>query len=250
EAFAAAAQEVGYEYRDINGEKHIGFAKMQVTIRDGRRLSTAKAFLIPAEDRDNLQIVNEAYVQKVLINKDKEAYGVRFEKDGDVYDVRARKEVIVSGGSINSPQILMLSGIGPKAHLEDFGIEVIADLPVGDNLQDHVGNAVLNFEAKHAKPIFLKEAALPSSLLRYKLSATGPDTSPASVEGLAFLNTKYNDAKLEWPDVEIHLISGTPATDDTQILGQSFGISDKVVINRIQVFLYYTERLKFHHINS
>ncbi|GBO37500.1 Transposable element Tc3 transposase [Araneus ventricosus] len=95
--------------------------------------------------------------RKVLINNDKEAYGVRFEKDGDIYNICARKEVIVSGGSINSPQILMLSGIGPKEHLEDFGIEVIADLPVGDNLQDHVGNVVLNFEAKHADPIFLGE---------------------------------------------------------------------------------------------
>ncbi|GBO18019.1 Oxygen-dependent choline dehydrogenase, partial [Araneus ventricosus] len=109
----------------------------------------------------------------VLINNDKEAYGVRFEKDGDIYDVRARKEVIMSGGSINSPQILMLSGIGPKEHLENFGIEVIADLPVGDNLQDHVGNVLLNFEAKHAEPIFLTEAASPSNLLEYKLHATG-----------------------------------------------------------------------------
>ncbi|GBN17743.1 L-sorbose 1-dehydrogenase [Araneus ventricosus] len=228
EAFAAAAQEVGYEYRDINGEKQTGFAKIQGTIRDGRRCSTAKAYLIPAEDRDNLHIVNKAYVQKVLINNDKEAYGVRFEKDGDIYDIRARKEVIVSGGSINSPQILMLSGIGPKEHLEDFGIEVIADLPVGDNLQDHVGNVVLNFEAKHADPIFLKEAALPSSLLEYKLHATGPTTSLSGIEGMAFLNTKYNDARLDWPDVEIHLISGSPATDYTQTFRQSVGMPDEV----------------------
>ncbi|GBN09727.1 Glucose dehydrogenase [FAD, quinone] [Araneus ventricosus] len=228
EAFAAAAQEVGYEYRDINGEKQAGFAKVQGTIRDGRRCSTAKAYLIPAEDRDNLHIVNEAYVQKVLINNDKEAYGVRFEKDGDIYDIRARKEVIMSGGAINSPQILMLSGIGPKEHLENFGIEVIVDLPVGDNLQDHVGNVVLNFEAEHAEAIFLTLALSPSSLLEYILHATGPISSLSTIEGMAFLNTKYNDARLDWPDVEIHLISGSAATDYTQIFRQSVGMPDEV----------------------
>ncbi|KAF8782866.1 Oxygen-dependent choline dehydrogenase like protein [Argiope bruennichi] len=228
ETFAAAAPEVGYEYIDINGEKQAGFAKVQGTIRQGRRCSTAKAYLIPAENRDNLDIVNKAFVQKILINENKEAYGVRFEKGGKVYDVSARKEVILSGGSINSPQILMLSGIGPKEHLEDLGIKVIADLPVGNNLQDHVGNVMLNFEAKNAKPIFLLEGILPSSLITYILHGTGPDTSLSGVEGMAFLNTKYNDPKLDWPDVEIHLVSGSPATDYTQAFRLSVGMPDVV----------------------
>ncbi|GBN33898.1 L-sorbose 1-dehydrogenase, partial [Araneus ventricosus] len=164
----------------------------------------------------------------VLINKNKEAYGVRFEKDGYVHDIRARKEVIVSGGSINSPQILMLSGIGPKEHLENFGIEVIADLRVGDNLQDHVGNVVLSFEAKHAEPIFWKEVTSPSNLISYKLYETGQYTSLCGVEGLAFLNTEYNDAKLDWPDAEIHLISVSQATDYSQAFRQRVGLPEEV----------------------
>ncbi|GBN03666.1 Glucose dehydrogenase [FAD, quinone] [Araneus ventricosus] len=128
ETFAAAAPEVGYEYKDINGEKQTGFANIQGTIMDGKRFSTAKAYLIPAEHRANLHIVNEAHVHKVLINKNKEAYGVRFENDLYVYDIRALKEVIVSGGSINSPQILMLSGIGPKEHLQNFGVSKLLEL--------------------------------------------------------------------------------------------------------------------------
>ncbi|GBO44485.1 hypothetical protein AVEN_104963-1, partial [Araneus ventricosus] len=98
---------------------------------------------------------------------------------------------------------------------------------------------VLNFEAKHADPIFLKKAALPSSLLEYKLHATGPTTSLSGIEGMAFLNTKYNDARLDWPDVEIHLISGSPATDYTQTFRQSVGMPDEVAINRISTLLYY-----------
>ncbi|XP_055933463.1 L-sorbose 1-dehydrogenase-like [Argiope bruennichi] len=229
DAIAASAQEVGYEYRDINGERHTGFAKVQGTIRDGRRCSTAKAYLVPAENRDNLHIVNEAFVLKVLINKNKEAYGVRFKKDGDVYDIRARKEVIMSAGSINSPQILMLSGIGPRAHLENLGIKVIADLPVGNNLHDHVGNIMLNFEAEHAKPTFLRRAMSPSNLFAYRFKETGADISLSGVEGMAFLNTKYNEeSNLDWPDVQIHFVSGSPATDFTQSFKESVGMPEEV----------------------
>ncbi|GBM08934.1 Oxygen-dependent choline dehydrogenase [Araneus ventricosus] len=171
--------------------------------------------------------MNRLKSSQVLINKNKEAYGVRFEKDGYVYDIRARKEVIVSGGSINSPQILMLSGIGPKEHLENVGIEVIADLRVGDNLQDHVGNVVLSFEAKHAEPIFWKEVTSPSNLISYKLHATGQYTSLCGIEGLAFLNTKYNDAKLDWPDAEIHLISASQAADYSQTFRQRVGLPEE-----------------------
>ncbi|XP_055946235.1 L-sorbose 1-dehydrogenase-like [Argiope bruennichi] len=227
DAFAEAAGELGYEYTDINGKKQTGFAKIQGTIRDGRRCSTAKAFLIPAEDRDNLHIVNEAYVQKILISKNKNAYGARFQKEGKIHDIRARKEVLLSSGAINSPQILMLSGIGPKEHLEDLGIEVIADLPVGNNLQDHVGNVILNFKTKYPEPILMKKAILPTSLLKYKLEATGPDTTLCGIEGMAFLNTKYNDANLDWPDVQIILLSGSLATDSTGITRQAFGISEE-----------------------
>lgn len=111
---------------------------MQATIRDGERCSAAKAYLEPAKHRTNLKILLESTVLKILIDEDKVAREVEFQKRGLKFEVFARKEIILSAGAFNSPKILMLSGVGPKKHLENLGIKVVADLPVGHNLQDHV----------------------------------------------------------------------------------------------------------------
>lgn len=116
---------MGYDIRDINGDKQTGFALYQFTMRRGTRCSTAKAFLRPIRLRPNLHISLWSHVTKILIDPaTKRAYGVEFYKNGVKYVVKARKEVIVSGGAINSPQLLMLSGIGPREHLEEMGIPV------------------------------------------------------------------------------------------------------------------------------
>ena len=116
----------------------------QGTIRDGSRCSTAKAFLRLARMRKNLHVAMEAYVTKILIEpSSKKAYGVEFVRNGKTLRVRANKEVIVSGGTINSPQLLMLSGIGPKEHLKEHDIPVIQNLRVGHNLQDHISVGAL-----------------------------------------------------------------------------------------------------------
>ena len=113
--------------------------KIQSTTRNGARCSTAKAFLRPVRHRKNLHISMQSRVLKILINSTtKQATGVRFEKKGKIYEIQVSKEVILSAGSINSPQILMLSGIGPADHLSSLNIPVIADLKVGNNLQDHI----------------------------------------------------------------------------------------------------------------
>jgi len=130
-AFVQAGQEMGYENRDINGEHQTGFMIAQGTIRRGSRCSTAKAFLRPARLRKNLHIAMYAQATKILIHpKLKRAYGVEFVRDNKIFRIRASKEVIVSGGAVNSPQLLMLSGIGPKEHLEELGIPVIQDSKV------------------------------------------------------------------------------------------------------------------------
>ncbi|GFQ98288.1 glucose dehydrogenase [Trichonephila clavata] len=227
-AFTEAAAEMGYKYRDINGKYQTGFSKIQGTIRNGRRESTAKAFLIPAQDRKNLHIVNNAFVNKILINNKREAYGVEFEINGKVYTVKTRKEVIVSGGTVNSPQILMLSGIGPKKHLQAHGIPVIADLPVGNNLQDHVGTTSLNFEAKGATPLLLGQIINPFNMQEFTHDGKGPLTSFSGIEGMAYINSKYNDPKLDWPDIEIHMASGSPASDYGQIVKDAVGMTNQV----------------------
>ena len=121
----------------------------QGTLRRGARCSTAKAFLRPIRHRKNLHISMNSHVLKIIIDPNtKITTGVQFKKNGVIYNVGATKEVILSAGAINSPQILMLSGVGPADHLKSLGIPVKADLRVGDNLQDHValGGMVFTIE--------------------------------------------------------------------------------------------------------
>ncbi|XP_055691276.1 glucose dehydrogenase [FAD, quinone]-like [Lutzomyia longipalpis] len=136
-----AAQELGIAFvEDTNGEKNVGFTLGQATIKAGVRDSTAMAFLVPAKKRPNLHVVKNAMVLNVIIDDDGEVRGVRMNLRGRrELKAYATKEVILSAGSINTPQLLMLSGIGPAEHLQKMGIPVIQDLQVGKNLQDHPG---------------------------------------------------------------------------------------------------------------
>ncbi|XP_043664633.1 fatty acid synthase-like [Vespula pensylvanica] len=204
-AFLQAGQELGYENRDINGESQTGFMIMQGTIRRGSRCSTAKAFLWPVKNRPNLHIAMKAQVLKVLFNADKRATGIEFLRDGLKQTVRVRREIILSAGAINSPQLLMLSGIGPKEHLEELGIPVLSDLRVGDNLQDHVGLGGLSFTVD--EPITLKRDRLQTLpiILNYAINNKGPLTTPG-IEALAFINSKYADPSGVYPDIQFHFL--------------------------------------------
>lgn len=141
-AFVKASVEAGIPHnKDMNGEQYEGVDFFQINqTADGKRCHSAVSFLAPIKDRKNLTIINYAHVKRILF-KDKTAYGVEYfdMKDGKkVKTIEADKEVVLSAGVIGSPQILKLSGIGPKEELEKFGIEVVKDLPgVGENLQDH-----------------------------------------------------------------------------------------------------------------
>ncbi|KAJ8315154.1 hypothetical protein KUTeg_007304 [Tegillarca granosa] len=136
DVFLKAAQQTGQDIIDCNGKKQIGFCKSQVTIKDGERMSTSRAFLKPIVNRENLHISLRTFVKKVIIEKDK-AVGIEAIKDLRKLTIKANREVILSAGAIGSPQILMLSGVGPSEHLQELGIKVHKDLPVGQNLQDH-----------------------------------------------------------------------------------------------------------------
>jgi len=138
EAFIKACADAGYQRNDdFNGRDQEGVGYHQTTTRDGKRCSTAVGYLHPVRNRSNLQVLTGAHTQKVLFDG-KRAVGVAFRQDGGNRSVRARKEVILCGGAIGSPQILMLSGVGPQDHLAEFGIPVVHHSPgVGQNLQDH-----------------------------------------------------------------------------------------------------------------
>jgi len=137
--FFDAAKQCGFEFNpDFNGETQEGVGYYQITTRNGRRMSAARAYLDPALKRDNCEVITQAHVTRILFDGSS-ADGVEFLQDGQQRQVRARREVIVSAGAINSPQILQLSGIGDGALVKNFGIAPLVDLPgVGQNLQDHL----------------------------------------------------------------------------------------------------------------
>ena len=226
-AFLQAGQELGYENRDINGANQTGFMLAQATIRRGSRCSTAKAFLRPIKNRQNLHIAMNSQAMRVLFNEDKRATGVEILRDGRLQTVRVRREIVLSAGAINSPQLLMLSGIGPEEHLAEFNIPVISNLRVGDNLQDHVGLGGLTFVVN--EPISLKKDRFQTVpvMIEYVLNERGPMTSPG-VEGLAFVNSKYADRTGEYPDIQFHFAPSSINSDSGDQIKKIVGLRDRV----------------------
>ncbi len=189
------------ESPDLSGEQQEGFAPCEVTVdRRGRRASTSRAYLRPALKRPNLSLISEAQATRVLI-EDGRAVGIEYIRDGECHRVGARREVILSGGAYNSPQLLMLSGIGPAAHLAEHGIPVIADLPgVGRKLSEHP--LVYMTYAARGEESFLRalrfdRAAL--SVLRWAATGSGPFASQIT-SGVLMLRTR---PELERPDIQV-----------------------------------------------
>ncbi|KAI9552866.1 hypothetical protein GHT06_020750 [Daphnia sinensis] len=227
-AFIQAGVEMGYQNLDCNAAQQTGFMVAQATSRRGKRCSTAKAFLRPIRKRPNLYISMRSRVHKIIIDSStKQATAVRFEKEGHIYEVRANKEIIVSAGTVNSPQLLMLSKIGPEDHLNSFGIPLMADLPVGDNLQDHIALGGMVFRIN--KPLGVMEAryySLPS-LLNYTIHGAGPLTSLGGTEGVAWVKTKYAPPG-DWPDIQYHFVSATPASESGLFFRYNTNMKDSV----------------------
>ncbi|XP_066592134.1 glucose dehydrogenase [FAD, quinone]-like isoform X2 [Prorops nasuta] len=218
DAFVKGGQAMGYKKIDYNGgEDTMGFNYVQATLREGERCSTNRAFLHPLKkNRPNLYVSKNSLVSKVIFSG-KKAIGVQYEKRGKIRSVYAKNEVILSAGSIGSAQILMLSGIGHKKHLEDIGIEVLMDLPVGDNLMDHIGYGGLMFMVNESVAITLYDMIDPSYpyMKDFFNHKTGPLTIPGGIEGLGFIDADNldNTGKDGYPNVELMFIGGAPGTN-------------------------------------
>jgi 4-pyridoxate dehydrogenase len=199
EAWLEAAKACGYPITpDYNGKQQVGFGRGQYTIRDGRRSSTANAFLKPARNRANLTVATDAHSTRVLLDGTR-AKGVEFVQNGSMQRATAAREVIVATGAFNTPQLLMLSGIGPAEHLRSFGINVVADLPVGKNLQDHLG-AYMTYTRRQPGTFHreMRFDRMAMSMVRAYLFGTGPGTVvPGGLH--AFVKTR---PELEVPDIE------------------------------------------------
>jgi 4-pyridoxate dehydrogenase len=199
DAWLAAAKACGYPLTpDYNGKQQEGFGRGQYTIRDGRRSSTANAFLKPARGRKNLQVEIDAHTTRVLLEGTR-ATGIEYVQNGEKRNAKAAREVILAAGAFNTPQLLMLSGIGPAEHLQSLGIAVAANLPVGKNLQDHLGAYMTYTRPQpgtfHREMRFDRMAA---SMVRAYLFGTGPGTVvPGGLH--AFVKTR---PELAVPDIE------------------------------------------------
>src|SRR5437899_5392324 len=184
---------------DYNSKMQEGFGRGQYTIRDGRRSSSARAYLRPARKRGNLTVETGAHATRVLMHGT-HAIGVEYVTGaGDRKQVAASRDVIVSTGAFNAPQLLMLSGIGPAAHLREMGISCIADLPVGRNLQDHIG-AYMTYE-RRSPGVFhgeMRVDRMAVSMIRAYVFGTGPATVvPGGLH--AFVKSR---PELAVPDIE------------------------------------------------
>ncbi|MFH7028823.1 MAG: GMC family oxidoreductase [Heteroscytonema crispum UTEX LB 1556] len=196
--FIKAALEAGFtQNSDFNGTEQEGFGFYQVTQKNGKRHSAAVAYLKPILKRKNLTVKTNAQVTRILF-EGTQAVGLTYTQNNLVNEIKIAKEVILSGGSINSPQLLMLSGIGSAEHLKSLGIPVIMDLPgVGKNLQDHL-SVPLAYQC--TKPITLINAEKIENILKYLLFKKGPLTTNVAEAG-GFIKTRHDLSK---PDVQYH----------------------------------------------
>ncbi|XP_037945096.1 glucose dehydrogenase [FAD, quinone]-like [Teleopsis dalmanni] len=226
-AFLKSSKEMGYDIIDPNGEHMLGFSRSQATIRHGRRCSTSKAFIRPIIERENLHISMKSWVTKVIVDPEsKRAVGVEFTKNRKKYIVKARKEVILSAGSIASPQLLMLSGIGPQDNLQEFDIPVMKDLKVGYNLQDHVTLNGLVFIVNDTT-INDHKIMNPADILQYILEGKGPYTIPGGAEAFAFVRTPNSTFDKDYADMEIVLGAGSLSGDHLGSMRDLLGITDE-----------------------
>jgi len=197
--------EMGYPEVDFNAHSQLGVMLLQHTSRDGERLSTNGAFIRPIRrKRRNLTVLTQAHVNRVIIDpQTKRAHGVEYIRDGDdrTMIVKARKEVILSAGSINSPKILMLSGVGPKKHLDYFGIRVIKNLRVGENLHDHVTvrGVIINL---NNTAVTASDEQRMEDLQKYRQTRKGPFTATGPIQVGVFTNTEYSEEK-DAPDMQL-----------------------------------------------
>jgi choline dehydrogenase len=203
-AFVEAGKQAGYDFTgDINGFQQEGFGQYPMTVHNGRRWSTANAYIKPVRHRKNLRIELNAQAERIIMDG-RRATGVIYRQGEKLVRAAARAEIILSGGPINSPQLLLLSGIGPAKQLNALGIGVVQDLPgVGENLMDHLLTSV---QHRSLQPITLNSALSPVSkamigmkwlLFRKGLGAT------SHFESGAFIRSRIG---MEWADIQFHFM--------------------------------------------
>lgn len=200
--FLQAGVEMGYNIVDYTGYEAFGFSRVKTNTYKGERADVASAYLKLFHNKPHRVIQANSYVTKIIIDSENRACGVEYVKDGVTYTVNARKEVILSAGPFNSPKLLMLSGIGPKKCLTEFCIEVKKDLPVGQNMKDHIAYYGLAFLA-NSSVLRGSDFTDPDNINEYNTNRTGIYSSIGGIEALAYIKTNASEEIGDYPDIEL-----------------------------------------------
>ena len=201
-AFLNSAEEAGHKInKDMNGEDQEGFGMYDVTIHKGERASASKYYLNPARKKSNLKVFTQSFVEKIIFEGTK-AIGIEVNIKGKINKIFANKEIILSGGSINSPQLLMLSGVGPASHIKEKGIEVIKNIPgVGRNLQDHL-ETYIQQECNTSDTLYkyINKFNMIKAGIQWFLNKSGP-CSTSFLEAGGFCKSSPDK---EYPNIQFH----------------------------------------------
>ncbi|XP_070507031.1 glucose dehydrogenase [FAD, quinone]-like [Chironomus tepperi] len=226
--FMDGSKAMGLNEIDFNADDNIGVSKMQSNTFEGRRHSAYKSFIEPFLHRQNLHIMLNTRVTKVLIDKNtKNAYGVQIFRRNKYQYVFSRREVILSAGSLHSPQLLQLSGVGPRADLQRIGVPLIHDLPVGKEMHDHVAFPGMLFRTNIKNPSlpFFEVGNLINFFTTF-LQGMGVGTIPIGAESIAFIQTKPSYApNPRLSNIELVLLSFSPATDGGRVVTEGEGMA-------------------------
>ncbi len=233
--------EMGYkEIYDVNADEYLGLTVAQLSAYKGTRWSSAKAFLLPAMERPNLHIVKNAHVTNLEFNKDGSVKGVKFLVNWMEQSAIVRKEVVLSAGVINTPQILMQSGIGPKDQLEKLRIKLVKDLPVGQRLEDHVTIPYFLSFVK-SSPIQRATRDIVEMIFQYSLHRRGDLSSIGSFDWMGFVST-VDDPK--YPDIQYHVFCAYKNEPLLETALNLFGYKEEI-IDSIVATNKYSETVVF-----
>ncbi|XP_050302409.1 glucose dehydrogenase [FAD, quinone]-like [Anthonomus grandis grandis] len=227
DAIVNSSIQYGFPYVDYNGPTQVGVSYLQLSLRDGVRESSSRAYLHPIRSRPNLHLSKFTMVKRIVIDPiTKQTQGVEIVKNGRTYFIKVKKEVISSAGAINSPQLLMLSGIGPKKHLQQLGIPVLSNLRVGYNLMDHIAIGGITFLINEAISLKTERLINNQNLRDYLNKHRGPMSIPGGCEVLVFHDFDNPGNPDGYPDIELLFQGGSIVSDP--VLRKDFGITDEI----------------------
>nr|CAD7262830.1 unnamed protein product [Timema shepardi] len=230
EALLNASSEMGLDSIDSNGRNQGGYMLAQQYTKNGRRQSMNDAFLTPVRRRNNLHVETKALVTRVLL-KGKKAYGVEYKTAKGLLEVYASREVLLTAGPVNTPQILQLSGIGSREFLQPLGIKVVQDLPVGHTLQDHPQIPAFSILLDRSRAtIETTLEGILTDVLNFTLNREGPLTARGTSELNSFYTTTYVNRRIAYPDIQYSFNTGDGYNNRPMIYYDRIGCN--TILNR------------------